>query len=60
MSETCRKCNCQYDYVWEVSDKMWKLVTKYKHGEGLLCLPCFDLLARNKCIIIKWTNHNQL
>lgn len=52
--EYCRKCYKLYHEVYEVSDKLWKKVTGWKNGEGLLCIECFTKIAFGKGIAIFW------
>lgn len=52
--ETCQNCNKKYEIVWNVSDTLWTIVTSRNDGGGLLCMECFDELAREKDIILYW------
>ncbi len=45
----CRMCGVRvYDYM--VSDKIWRDVTGWKNGEGILCYQCFCKLSDKKGI----------
>ena len=56
--EHCRSCKKLYHEVYEVSDELWKKVTGWKNGEGLLCLECFTKLALQKGVHIFWRGEN--
>ena len=54
MGEHCQICGKKYNYVYEVSDKLWKKVTGIKNGSGLRCIPCLEKWARSKGIYLQW------
>lgn len=43
--EVCQKCGESVRYVWHAPDKLWKDVTGFMDGNGVLCLRCFDGLV---------------
>ncbi len=52
--EHCQKCKKPYLAVWGASWKLWQKVTEKLDGSGLLCMNCFDKMARKKRIILHW------
>ena len=52
MSEKCQICGKHYEYVYRISDKLWKKITGIKNGSGLRCIDCLDKEARGKDIYI--------
>ncbi len=54
MSERCQICNKEYDYVYEISDKLWKRITNIRNGSGLRCIDCLTKEARAKNIELFW------
>jgi hypothetical protein len=55
--EHCRNCKKLYHEVYTVPGRLWKQVTGWKNGEGLLCMDCFTKLALEKNISIFWIGH---
>ncbi len=54
-TERCQRCKKPYFDIWEVSDKLWAVVTNRSDGGGLYCMSCFGKLARRKGIEVYWT-----
>ena len=48
--EKCQICGKHYDYVYEVSDKLWRKITGIKNGSGLRCIGCLTKEASKKNI----------
>jgi len=44
--ETCQKCSCQEQMVWEVPTDEWEEITEEQYNQ--LCLNCFDKMAEDK------------
>ena len=43
--EVCQNCGKKVDLVWHAPDKLWKSVTDFKGGGGILCIGCFEALV---------------
>lgn len=62
--ERCQECGEPYDYVWWCHDpSLWEAVTGHAklpgdNAPGLLCIPCFDRLAKGLCCWIEWSPLN--
>lgn len=54
MGERCQICGKEYEYVYSVSDELWKKITSIKNGSGLRCILCLEKQARNKGIYLQW------
>lgn len=52
--ELCRRCNRRYPTVWQAPDDIFQQVTGITNGSGLLCISCFDVMAREKGVILFW------
>lgn len=52
--EHCQICGKEYEYIYEVSNKLWEKITGIKNGSGLRCISCLDKEARKKGITIYW------
>ena len=48
----CKICKRHVDFDYIVSDDMWKTVVPIEHLRDVICLLCFDRLAREKGIDI--------
>lgn len=55
-AEHCQACGQPYAYIWAApGDDLWERVTGRTDGSGLLCIRCFDNLARSVGIVLHWT-----
>ena len=55
-NERCEKCGKRYPEVYSVPDWMWQKVNWIWAGSGgLLCMSCFDLMARTQGMIPYWS-----
>lgn len=52
--EHCQKCGIPYETVWRAPDNLWGKVTGHNDGGGLLCIQCFDKMAREQGIFLYW------
>lgn len=52
--EKCRQCGRLYDDVWVTTDEIWRQVTGIEDGNGLFCMPCFAVMAREKGVSLYW------
>lgn len=43
--EICQKCRGPVRYVWHAPDKLWRDITGFEDGNGILCIDCFELLV---------------
>ncbi len=57
MLEVCSNCDKEYSLCYWVPNEMWNEVSGFHHGEGLLCITCFDALAKKKKItaFLRWS-----
>jgi hypothetical protein len=55
LTEFCHDCGVEQPLVWWCSsDDLWREVTGYTKGNGILCPKCFDKRAEKKKISIRW------
>lgn len=57
LSQFCDRCGrTKYVSFWAAND-LWIAVAGNVNGHrhGAYCVPCFDLLARKKGILLQWT-----
>lgn len=54
MCEHCQMCGKEYEYVYKVSDELWKKITGIKNGSGLRCISCLNKEAKGKGISLRW------
>ena len=54
MGEHCQICGKEYEYIYEVSNKLWEKITGIKNGSGLRCIPCLEKEAKEKGICLRW------
>ena len=53
--ECCYRCGIRQPLVWWCSnDELWREVTNFKEGNGIYCPNCFDRMAKEKGIAIRW------
>ena len=48
--QTCRVCNCEDKFNFHVPDETWERIVPEPYRNSVVCLPCFDELAREKQI----------
>ena len=53
--ELCFLCRERYLIVWQAPDRLWKEITGFNYGGGLLCPLCFDKLARKRKVQLYWS-----
>jgi len=53
ISTYCKKCGRVDIPLFDISDKLWKKVVENKYN--ILCIYCFDTMARKKNISILYT-----
>ena len=53
-TERCQKCNIMYDHVWHAPDEIWEEVTGITDGSGLYCITCFEDMAIEKGVWLRW------
>ena len=46
--QTCKVCKCQDKFNFHVSDKVWKKAVPLEFQNNVVCLSCFDELARKQ------------
>jgi len=46
--QTCKVCKCQDKFNFHVSDEIWKKAVPLELQNKVVCLPCFDELARKQ------------
>jgi hypothetical protein len=49
--QICDACHERYEYVWWAPNDLWNQLAE---RESVLCLPCFDLRARNAGISLRY------
>ena len=52
--EGCVCCGQRDATVWRAPDDMYRNVTGYEHGEGVLCMECFEALAFHHGVTLYW------
>ncbi len=52
--ESCQACGIEQPLIWTADDELWKKVTGILDGSGIYCPKCFDELATEKGIFIRW------
>ena len=50
--EVCRRCGADVGLVWAAPHALWNGLTGGPNG--ILCVKCFDKLARRNGIILRW------
>lgn len=53
--ELCQRCGNRYSEIWEAPDNLWKEIMNLNDGSGLCCLSCFNQIAENRGIALKWS-----
>jgi len=48
--QRCQICRCEDKFNFDVSDKLWREIVPVEFHNKVVCLPCFDELARQKKI----------
>lgn len=48
--QRCRVCKCEDKFNYYVPDALWRKIVAAKYQDKVVCLPCFDEFARQKCI----------
>ena len=46
--QKCMVCNCTDKFNFYVPDPVWREVVPREYQKKVVCLPCFDELARKK------------
>ncbi|HSC42519.1 MAG TPA: hypothetical protein VLH17_09600 [Candidatus Binatia bacterium] len=46
--QRCQVCRCEDKFNFNVSDKLWREIVPLEFQNKVVCLPCFDELAREK------------
>ena len=46
MRQKCRVCRCEDKFNFYVPDEVWRSVVPAEYQNKVVCLPCFDELAR--------------
>ncbi|HEY1234733.1 MAG TPA: hypothetical protein VGH22_15245 [Candidatus Binatia bacterium] len=46
--QRCQVCRCDDKFNFTVSDKLWREIVPPDFQNKVVCLPCFDELARQK------------
>lgn len=46
MRQTCKKCGCEDFFNFNVPDDVWKAVVPARLRNRVVCLKCFDRLAK--------------
>jgi hypothetical protein len=44
----CCICGCEVDFIFLVTDSFWKKIIHSKYRLDVICLHCFDVLAKEK------------
>ena len=44
----CHVCHCEDKFNFNVSDELWREIVPLEFQNKVVCLPCFDELAREK------------
>jgi len=58
LHERCERCQKRYRYVWFAPDVYWTRYSPHGDESGLLCIPCFDALVRDRGeVLMSWTCH---
>ena len=52
--EKCQHCGKRYLISYDVSNKLWERVTGIKDGSGIFCPKCFDAMALEFGITLRW------
>lgn len=56
LGEICQGCGKSYELVWHAPDKLWREVTGFEDGNGLLCPKCFNALVWERTdTFLYWT-----
>ena len=50
--EVCRRCGADVGLVWSAPNEMWNALVGSPNG--IICVKCFDRLARTFGIILRW------
>lgn len=55
--EICRRCGRPVAVVWLTTDQRWEEITgRQSQAEGgLRCVNCFDVEARERGVLLRWT-----
>ena len=54
VDEFCHRCGVEQPLVWWCEDqRLWTEITGC-HENGILCPDCFNKLAKNRGLLIKW------
>ena len=46
--QRCQVCRCEDKFNFNVSDELWREIVPLEFQNKVVCLPCFDELAREK------------
>jgi hypothetical protein len=46
--QICRVCNCEDKFNFHVPDEVWGEIVPSEYQNKVVCLPCFDDLARKQ------------
>ncbi|HEX7232614.1 MAG TPA: hypothetical protein VF452_19655 [Candidatus Binatia bacterium] len=46
--QRCNICHCEDKFNFNVSDRLWRQIVPPKLQSTVICLPCFDELAREQ------------
>ena len=46
--QRCNVCHCEDKFNFNVSDKLWRQIVPPEFHNKVVCLPCFDELAREQ------------
>lgn len=46
--QRCHVCRCEDKFNFNVSDQLWREIVPLQFQNKVVCLPCFDELARQK------------
>lgn len=53
--EFCYRCGRRVNQVWYVDDELWREVSGPPKCRNVRCVSCFDKMAREKGLFIRWT-----
>lgn len=53
--ERCRICQRGYSLVWQSPNELWRQISGWDDGSGLLCPSCFNSTARTLGISLYWS-----
>ena len=51
----CERCGEEIAVVWYAPHELWRRISGHNDDGGRLCMRCFDALAEEQGILLRWT-----